>query len=482
MTTANPKRPGAADLETLDPDSIEQEERARQAQSPTDGAVPPRQSRTGWEQKIDHAKAGCSGDPVAEHDALWALLLERAREIITSPRRISQQRQTIHAVAKSLELRLSTVDVADLFDQLDTTLAAYEPDVEPGEDFSASSQSWLLDEVFLVGLNLLVGMPGAGKSRLLIALAAAFLNGQDTFLQRKLLSGVERQVLIVGTDQDRQQWGALLAEQGLADVIGKEVVDGQEKVTYRLHPRIHLKTSGGGFRLDADGMRWIRNWNQEHPGGVVIVDSLSAVLPPGVKEADESAGRLMRQVEMARQGNPCIVTHHTNKQSAMSGELGVYSGSGSGSIDRAISRHIGLAYETHSECGKEKLHTESPRRVITSQKRGAANQRLIVENGPFNTWDYISTAAEDRELKRQAQGGDAAERLTGWKKTIYGLLAAAGGKWLATSEVTAALPADFSAKPNAAKQTQTNLRALADDGTIEEEKQGIGEIRWRIPQ
>jgi hypothetical protein len=435
-----------------------------------------------WEMRIATARAGCNGDPVVEHDALWALLRERALEIITSSRRISQQRQAIHAVARSLELKLSPADVADLFDELDNTLAAYEPDVEPGQEFDAFSQSWLLHEIFLVGLNLLVGMPGAGKSRLLVALIAAFLNAQSSFLRRDLLSGADRHVLIIGTDQDRQQWGALLAEQGLAEVIGTEVIEGQEKVTYRLHPRIRLKTSGGGFRLDADGMREIRNWNQQHPGGLLVLDSLSAVLPPGVKEADESAGRLMRQIEMARQGNTAIVTHHTNKQSAMSGELGVYSGSGHGSIDRAVSRHVGLAYETHTEAGKEKLHTESPRRVITSQKRGAANQRIVVENGPFNTWDYISTAAEDRELKRQAQEGDAAERLRGWKKALYGVLAAADGQWLATSQVTAALPPEYAAKANAAKQTQANLRTLVDDGTIEEDRRSIGGSRWRIPQ
>lgn len=448
-------------------------------QATANGHVYLPQEPSAWEMRMAHAKAGCCGDPVAEHDALWALLLERAKEIIASPRRIAEQRQAIKVVAKSLTYNLSNPEIADLYDQLDTTLAAYEPDVEPGQEFSTFSQTWLLDEVFLVGLNLLVGMPGAGKSRLLVALAAAFLNSQPTFLQRKLITGGDRHVLIVGTDQDRQQWGALLAEQGLAEVTGKELVDGQEKVTYRLHPRIHLKTSGGGFRLDADGMREIRNWNQQHPGGLAILDSLSAVLPPGVKEADESAGRLMRQVEMARQGNTCIVTHHTNKQSAMSGELGVYSGSGSGSIDRAISRHIGLAYENHMEDGRQKLHTESPRRVITSQKRGAANQRLIVENGPFNTWDYISTAAEDRELKRQAREG---EQLRGWKKAVYDVLAAAEGKWLATSQVREALPPDYAIKTNADKQTQANLRFLADDGTVEEDKQTIGEIRWRAPQ
>lgn len=435
---------------------------------------------TAWEMRVATAKQGCLGDPLALHDALWALLLSRAEEIINSNRRIAEQRQAIKAVARSLEYNLTNQEITDLYEQLDSTIASYEPDVEPGQQFSAFSQSWLLDEIFLVGLNLLVGMPGAGKSRLLIALVAAFLNGQPTFLQRQLLPGLDRHVLIVGTDQDRQQWGSLLAERALAEVLGKEMVNEQEKINYLLHPRIHLKTSGGGFRLDADGMRWIRSWNQQHPGGLVIIDSLSAVLPPGIKEADESAGRLMRQIEVARQGNACIVTHHTNKQSTINGELGVYSGSGSGSIDRAISRHIGLAYETHIEAGKEKLHTESPRRVITSQKRGAANQRLIVENGPFNTWDYISTAAEDRELKRQAQEGEASERLTGWKKAVYSVLESDPGHWLTTSQVAAALPSPYDSKPNAPQQARATLRKLADDGTIAEDPLSIGEHRWAI--
>ena len=68
-------------------------------------------------------------------------------------------------------------------------------------------------------------------------------------------------MLLIGTDQDRQQWGALLAAQGLADVVevGADE-EGQPQITYRLHERIHLKTLGGGFRLDADGLREIRDW------------------------------------------------------------------------------------------------------------------------------------------------------------------------------------------------------------------------------
>ena len=86
---------------------------------------------------------------------------------------------------------------------------------------------------------------------------------------------------------------------------------------------------------------------------------------------------------------------------------------GHGSIDRAVPS--GLGYETHKEAGVEKLHEDSPRRLLTSQKRGAENQRLVLEHGNQNTWDYIGTAAEQRELKREDEEGPVGERLRGWK-------------------------------------------------------------------
>jgi hypothetical protein len=435
-----------------------------------------------WELQKQVALQACNGDPVKESIALWGLLTTRTDEIIRSDCSISEQRQHIKAVARDLGFNLSKQEIEDLYRQRDSRLACDEPDVEPGGTFAAQAQSWLLFEIFLNGLNLLVGMPGAGKSLLIAAMIRAFLAGQPTFMGRALVDGSNRQVLLIGTDQDRQQWSSILSTLGLAAQIGTTTdANGVELTQYTLHERIHLKTLGGGFRLDADGLRWIRNWNQANPGGLMAIDSLGAVMPPDVNENDEAVGRLIRDLDRARMGNAAALLHHVNKQQGLSGNAGVYCGSGHGSIDRAVSRVIGLAYETHTQGGIQKLHEESPRRVITSQKRGAANQRLIVEMGRGNTWDYISTAAEDLELKRQDREGDAADGLKGWKKAIYDTLASADG-WMTTSAVTAALPHPFASKPNAHKQVQRSLRDLADQGVITEDKASIGETRWAPPR
>ena len=434
---------------------------------------------TEWEQKKIDALTGTNGDPALIHDAHYGLLMDEASKVLKSNRPIRQQRSLIKVIANDLNFKFSNADVAELYDSLDATVADYEPDVEPDGEFLALSQSWMLHELILIGLNLFVGMPGAGKSRFLIALVRAFLNDQSTFIGRGLLPGAERNVLIIGTDQDRQQWGALLAEQGLASVLDRKTIDHQEQILYKLHPRIHLKTSGGGFRLDPDGMRFIRDWNRDHHGGITIVDSLSAVLPPGIKEGDENAGRLMRQVEVARQGNCCIVTHHSNKQSAMAGELGVYSGSGSGTIDRAVSRFIGLGYETHREHGVEKLHEDSPRRILTSQKRGAGNQRLVLENGNHNTWDLIGTAAEVREMQREDEEGTAEQRFKGWKKAVWD---ATTDDWLSTTQVFNRLDPSRARNRNGKQQVRRALRDLITDHDVLQSQDSEvfqGEILWR---
>ena len=67
MTTTKPKRPRAVDLETLDPDAIEQEERARQVQqgAALDAAIP---AATQRHQQQAAVQRDCSGKPKTKNE------------------------------------------------------------------------------------------------------------------------------------------------------------------------------------------------------------------------------------------------------------------------------------------------------------------------------------------------------------------------------------------------------------------------------
>ena len=163
----------------------------------------------------------------------------------------------------------------------------------------------------------------------------------------------------------------------------------------------------------------------------------------------------------------------------MAGELGVYSGSGSGTIDRAVSRFIGLGYETHREHGVEKLHEDSPRRILTSQKRGAGNQRLVLENGNHNTWDLIGTAAEVREMQREDEEGSAEQRFKGWKKAVWD---ATTDDWLSTTQVFNRLNPSRARNRNGKQQVRRALRDLITDHDVLQSQDSEvfqGEILWR---
>ena len=86
---------------------------------------------TEWEQKKIDALTGTNGDPALIHDALYGLLMDEASKVIKSNRPIRQQRSLIKAIAYAVGFKFSNGDVNELYDSLDASVAAYEPNVEP---------------------------------------------------------------------------------------------------------------------------------------------------------------------------------------------------------------------------------------------------------------------------------------------------------------------------------------------------------------
>lgn len=429
---------------------------------------------TEWQLQVERINA--IADPVKRTEKAWELIHERAAGVVLSGAKVIHQQSVIKALGREFKLQLDKRDVDQvLSDVVREATTKVEP-VMGGGRLTVVAKRWVLQDLMLHGFNLLNGMPGAGKSRFLMAFVRAWLTGQDTFVGHKLYAQPNSRVLILGLDQDLQEWADVMAPLGLMSTVSSD----DDFTEYDLHSSIDLYPLGCGVTLDRDGLQLVSRWTANNPGGLIIGDSVSALLPTGVTEGDDSLGRWARDIDEARRAAPLVLTHHITKESAFNGNTGVYSGRGSGSLDGAVSRVLGLSYLFHKENGKDVLHKTSPRRQLVSEKRGSTNQDLIIEMGPSGCWDFIGTSQEQRQLEEEDATGQATqERLKGWKKAAW---EATTDNWLHTSQILSRLNPEKAKAKNASQQLRRTLRDLITDHDLLESKgseQFQGEMLWR---
>ena len=113
--------------------------------------------------------------------------------------------------------RLGQRQIEQLLEQAQRRIRAKDEPVLGGGVFTIKATPWAVEGIFRHGLNLLTGQSGAGKSRLAAACMAAWLRGDQTWLQRKLQGDDprHRHALIIGTDQNLEDWHLTLGPVGL---------------------------------------------------------------------------------------------------------------------------------------------------------------------------------------------------------------------------------------------------------------------------
>jgi hypothetical protein len=368
--------------------------------------------------------------------------------------------------ASELEVtRLTQRNLEQLLEAAQRSLRPVSAPILPGGTFEVSPTPWAVGGLFRHGLNLLVGQSGAGKSRLMAALMASWLRGDASWLQRPLNGPPVgcRHALIIGTDQGREDWHQTLAPVGLRALLP----DGK---TVQLHPRVTLHPLESGAVLDADTFRMIRRWLGDHPGGMVAVDSLATCLPPGVDEDKAGAAGPVHALQDAISGGWGVLTHHTRKGAGKEGNLGVGAGRGSGAIDAAVSRVVGLGLIHKMESGQLLPQESDPRRELLSTKRGGPTVHLIVSSDHTGAWDYLGTAEDIKRQEREvAKAADAAPST----KPVLDFLRDRKGVTTTVRDIVEGLGKDWgNGNSSSASSTRRTLGRLMELGLVEATRVG----------
>jgi hypothetical protein len=254
----------------------------------------------------------------------------------------------------------------------------------PGDVLDLTPEPWAWEGLILRGcLNLLVALPKQGKTALVLAMVAAWHRNNPALLGCNLL-GPCPPVMIVGTDQGQSDWGRMLQGAGLVDAQGR--IGG---------PIVGLAHAGRPLHLDPEGIDRIAEHAQQHPGLLVVIDSLSACIAPlGLKEESpeiaEPVADLMEQLEP--HGATVVLIHHASKGRA--GEGATSASRGSTALPAHASQILKL--------GPASNNPQDHRRMLTTEGRCGLPQTLVIERDGA-TWRLLG-GAEVLEQERETAG------------------------------------------------------------------------------
>jgi len=401
----------------------------------------------------------------------WAGLEAHADSVSRESWSVMKSTASLACKASELDLhRLTSRNFEQLLDAAQRRQRPTSAPLAPGDVFTVQRTPWAVDGIFRHGLNLLVGQPGAGKSRLAAACISAWLRGDQSWLNRDMpcdLPVEQRHALIIGTDQNLEDWALTLEPVGL--------VSRESSTKVRTHPRLTLHTLETGTALDADGLAVIRRWCDDHPHGVVLTDSLATCLPPGIDEDKSTVARPVHALAEALGNCWGILTHHSRKGAAKEQNLGVGAGRGSSAIDGAVSRVIGLGLIHKMEGGLLLPQESDPRRELLSTKRGGATLHLVIRSDSSGFWSNEGSAAD---LKAQERKERTIANLTEAQGAVIAALEDSTD-WQTGRQVAEALleqGEEYKARGTHAASTRKILKRLEVLGLVETMRVGLDRL------
>lgn len=340
----------------------------------------------------------------------FVLLRGHARKVLEEhPRKVEQQ-LAMRMAAQDLELpALSQQDIRSLLWEARNGEAGPVQPLTPEQPLSLAPTPWLLEGVVMAhSLNLIVALPKIGKTAWALGFLGAWIHGQKQFIGCNLPSPPPPPVLIVGTDQPENDWGRMLAQFSL--------LDHSKRMNRQI---VGLFTAGRPLHLDAEGIDRIADCAQQHPGLLVLLDSLHACISPlGLKEESAEVAEPVRDLMSALEphGATVLMIHHANKGRANDGA--VSASRGSTALPAVASQTISLTRLQTGSAGQQ--GNKERRLVIKTEGRGGMPQELLIERTDAEGWICHGDAAAVVEAQAREQ---ARESLTDRQESVLQLVA-----------------------------------------------------------
>jgi hypothetical protein len=423
----------------------------------TSSSSPPRKDRLTFAQRKQAMEAAADRLAASEEPGVWvaAELAEAASELDLA--------------------RLTRRDLETLLEAAQRRLRPAAAPILPGGRFKVRPALWAVDGLVRHGLNLLTGAPGAGKTRFALGCAAAWLKGESSWLGLGVEDSKpveERELLVIGPDQDLTDWVVALEPLGLV----RRLEDGE----CELHPRVTLHPMEAGILLDGDGLATVRRWCDQHPGGLVVADCLAQLLPGGADEDKASAARPVHALAEALGSCWGLLLHHTRKAAGRERNVGIGAARGSSAIEAAVSRVLSLGLLHRKEGGEWVAQEGDDRRELISTKRGGPTVHLIVRSDASGAWHNEGSA---ENLRREEKRQSALANLTELQQEALAALESAPGR-ITTRQVIEAMGTDWEAdKADGGKRSalvRKVLKRLEELGLVETALEGKERSYWLV--
>lgn len=316
---------------------------------------------------------------------------------------------------------------------------------------------WVLPDLIPEGdLTIIGGRPKVGKTRLSMAIAAAVLAGVP-MLDLPAPDPSDRTVILVSDDQSDADTAAMLEAQNLWG-----------------HPRLIWSPH---FRLAEHDLDKLLKELGDHPGALVIVDSLRSVgrsLAAGEQEPEIAAVLYDLKDAVTSAGGSLLLIHHCNKQGDL---VGTEALSGHNAIAGSANTVLTLHYLTDA---KGALVKGVPERRLFSEGRSGPGFDLVITpygSGFRREMGHDQWQQQAREAERQQRQADKKERqqlnISVTAKAALEALTAAGD-WMTARAVCDALEVPWGdrGRGGEARKVKDALQRLVDVGLAEKGDQG----------